>query len=119
MALRFGLFPAVRTICNAGIAWGIALPAPALWFGVSLCLVIVILNACWASSVGQRLAWMAIVLGGGVNTADRLYHGCVADYFHPLLFPSFNVADMMIFLGVLFLLVSVSGIFPKIKSYGG
>lgn len=48
----------------------------------------------------KKIGWTLLLVGGSVNLGDRLVGGCVRDYLHLGLFPSFNVADMMLTLGV-------------------
>lgn len=48
----------------------------------------------------------AMIIGGGVaNLVDRAYNGFVVDFISILSYPTFNLADIFISLGVLFLLV--------------
>lgn len=104
-------------VCNPGAAFGIAVPGIILWIGIALLLIMVSWRLWWAHDGRERLAWLVIFIGGVVNALDRLLEGCVRDYLTLWPFPSFNVADMMLLLGVLYLLGRMSGIFSTRKSY--
>ncbi len=105
------------TVCNPGIAFGIVLPETLLWSGIVALLIGVLWQFGRRSDEGERLAWSAVFIGGTVNTLDRFLEGCVRDYLTLGPFPSFNLADMMLLLGVLYLLGRMSGIFSTRKSY--
>lgn len=51
---------------------------------------------------------LGLILGGSLgNLYDRIFLGHVVDYIDIRVFPVFNLADMMINLGILFLLLKV------------
>lgn len=51
----------------------------------------------------------SFILGGGVsNLLDRIFFGCVRDFIDVWFFPSFNLADSALTLGVLIILVSTA-----------
>ena len=61
-----------------------------------------------AAPPGDRLyeAALALVLGGAIgNLIDRLFRGTVTDFIDPTHYPSFNVADSSIVVGVFALAV--------------
>ncbi len=115
--LRFSFLPLPQTVCNTGIALGIRLPDSLLWFSTALFLCIALYQACRQHERVEQLAWIAIFTGGTINAIDRGLHGCVTDYLHLLSFPSFNLADMMLFLGVMVLFVTTLGIMSHAKLY--
>ena len=121
-ALRFSVLAPEVAICNRGIGLGIALPGAILWFAIAGMLLTALWQV-WTLSLGaeylgaESIAWAAIFVGGLTNAVDRLAHGCVQDYFHPPFFPSFNLADIMVFLGVVILALFLLGILPKAKPY--
>jgi signal peptidase II len=116
-ALRFGPLPAVFSVCNPGIGLGIALPGAVLWTVVPLILGIVLSRSLMRPYGTENLAWGAIFIGGATNAIDRLVHGCVMDYLSLPFFPSFNLADIMVFLGVVTLALSFLGMLPQSKPY--
>ena len=94
----------VPIICNKGIAFGIGLPDPV---GIIIALIVLpfifylmIMEKKTPSAIG-----LSLVFGGGVsNLIDRLTLGCVRDFIQvPSLtwWPSFNLADSAISIGVL------------------
>ena len=104
LSLRFFWLERDRLVCNEGIAWGIRIPAEVLGALVLLLLAYVI--SLWAKSerVYERLGLLVIFLGGSINALDRLFYGCVLDYFRwPGFFgstlPYFNIADALILFG--------------------
>lgn len=105
------------TVCNPGIAFGIALPDTFLWIGLFVLLFGISWHFSRVQDKGERLAWSAVFVGGTVNTLDRFLEGCVRDYLTLGPFPSFNLADMMLLLGVLYLFGRMSGIFSTRKLY--
>lgn len=116
-ALRFGILELRTVICNPGIGLGIVLPSGVLWLAIAGMLFVALWQA-WALPLRmENLAWAAIFVGGLTNAVDRLAHGCVRDYLHLPFFPSFNLADIMVFLGVTILVLFLLGIFPKAKPY--
>lgn len=106
-------------VCNAGVAFGLTLPTDVIWLSTSIFLAVAMYAIGSETYVGDRLAWIAVFLGGTVNALDRMVHGCVKDYISLPFFPSFNLADMMLFLGVVFLLGTILGMIPKVKLYVG
>ncbi len=108
-----------RTICNTGVAFGIELPQIVLWTALGLLLSLSLWYGRKAADGESRLAWRLVFIGGVVNTVDRFVSGCVHDYLTLPLFPSFNLADMMLFLGVTYLLARMTGIFSTGKTYVG
>ncbi|MFZ1654422.1 MAG: signal peptidase II [Candidatus Moraniibacteriota bacterium] len=116
-ALRFDLLSLPHTVCNTGIALGIRLPDSFLWLSTALFLCIALYQAYRRHEGVEQLAWMAVFTGGAINAIDRGLHGCVTDYLHLPFFPSFNLADIMLSLGVMVLLVVMLGIMPNVKTY--
>lgn len=88
-----------------------------MWLAIALTLALVLWQSLRQSFEAENLAWAAVFIGGVTNTIDRLAHGCVTDYLHPPFFPSFNLADIMVFLGVVTLILFLLGILPKAKPY--
>lgn len=116
-SIRLGLFSVAASICNPGIGLGVEPPGIIMWIAIGLVLALVLAQSLKRPFGAENLAWGAVFIGGATNAIDRYAHGCVADYFHVLFFPSFNLADIMIFLGVVALGLSFLGILPKPKPY--
>lgn len=116
-AFRSGFFPVFVSVCNPGIGLGIGLPETIIWVGIVLVLMFVLREGLTRPFGAENLAWGIIFIGGVTNAIDRYAHGCVMDYVRLPFFPSFNLADMMIFLGVVTLSLFSLGVLPKAKSY--
>ncbi len=55
--------------------------------------------------VFSKLAMLSIILGSGSNLLDRIMYNGVIDYIALLWLPVFNIADVMIVVGLLYLLI--------------
>lgn len=115
--LRFELIPWADRVCNTGIGLGFTIPSPVLWPSISLFLCISGYQAWTRSTLIDCLAWTSIFIGGTVNAIDRGLQGCVTDYITFPFFPSFNLADMMLFLGAALLFITTLGMIPKVSTY--
>jgi signal peptidase II len=111
-------------VWNTGISYGLLGSAPAWAIGL-LMLAAVILLAVWWWRTDSTLvrAALALCIGGALsNGLDRLLYGAVADFFHfhwgEWSFYIFNIADVMITLGVGLLILDVIGVGRK-KPAGG
>lgn len=109
LGLRFVWLSRAAWTCNEGIFWGVAFP-DYLLLGGSIVLL-GYLSFLWRQAGTLALQWgsLAALLGGGVNLADRLAHGCVLDYLAwpgmlSTVFPHFNIADGLLLFGLLSLI---------------
>jgi signal peptidase II len=101
---------------NCGAAFGMLRAAPgwlrALVFGVAAVGASVVLTGMFVRGAGGRMfaAAVPMILSGAIgNLSDRVRHGFVVDFIQvdPKLFeyPTFNVADIAITVGVALLLI--------------
>jgi signal peptidase II len=94
---------------NRGVSFGLFGDRPGLaWILVAFGLIATLAIAMWAipsSGSGITVALGAIAGGGLANAVDRLGDGSVVDFVAVGPWPSFNVADASITLGVLLLLL--------------
>jgi signal peptidase II len=93
---------------NYGIAFSLPLGGQALNWLVLVILFGLVYFAYISlkrGSSGLFLAIFAIFLGATSNLYDRLSHGYVIDYFDLKYFTVFNLADVMIFFGVIGLIL--------------
>ena len=94
--------------CNVGFAFGLGEASwPILFF-------VLVLVGYFLFKEKQKLLifGLSLIIGGGfANLVDRLAIGCVRDFISLGFFPSFNLADAVITLGVLMIL------FEILKSY--
>ena len=90
------------------------------WLFIGLALVVALVLVVWMKKLTRQDKWTAIalafVLGGAVgNVIDRIIYKHVIDfiqvYYDKWYFPTFNVADMAISVGVVLLLLD--GLFGK------
>ena len=90
--------------CNKGVAFGIGISGLFLSVIVLGLLLYLLLTA--KSKV--LIFSLAMIFGGGVsNLIDRMSIGCVRDFISIGFFPSFNLADVLIMLGVILILIEM------------
>lgn len=108
LGLRFVWLERGALVCNPGVFWGLAL-SPGLILAAGAGLLGGLAWLCLRQAdLPTRMALLAMLIGGSVNWVDRSLSGCVLDYFAwPLglsaIFPNFNLADMLLLLGLLWL----------------
>ncbi len=99
-------------IYNSGIAFGIASGSSGLitLFGLAVSGVIavsLIRTRHWGTTIGA-----ALVLGGALgNVADRIFranNGAVIDFLHSGIWPTFNLADFGVVVGLAIVVISSS-----------
>ncbi len=108
------------TVCNPYISWGIPLHGWILWL---LIIISLILLFYIAKIYSFRFSLLLIIAGGIGNLIDRLHNGCVIDFISinlpfnlPFIgntFPTFNLADVFITIGIIIFLYQE--FFPKLK----
>lgn len=94
---------------NEGIAFGIFAGRPWLVFGL-MGLALTVLVVSYAKHRSRPVLWLAtgLLLGGAIgNAIDRITLGYVRDFIEVPHFPSFNIADVAITLGVVILVLAV------------
>lgn len=94
---------------NSGSAFSLFTGAPAVVGAVALVLVAVLVWLAWTARTAAVAAAVGLVLGGALgNLADRAFrghHGDVVDFITLSHWPTFNVADACITVGVVVLVV--------------
>jgi signal peptidase II len=105
---RHKFLPAIDlvNVRNRGIAFGLFTQSGVLLTVLTIAALLLLL-AYFARHAERPLVWLptGLLLGGALgNMLDRLVRGAVTDFIDVPLWPSFNVADMSITLGVLSLL---------------
>lgn len=100
---------AFKVVCNVRFAFGIGLNSPTL--NISIILAVLLVTAAVVLKIKGDLNKLALILvfsGGVSNLIDRyLGDSCVIDIFHVPFWPSFNIADSAITIGVLILAFSL------------
>jgi len=94
---------------NQGIAF--SLPLFGRWLEVIIVLIIIILMHLFIIEIKKTaylkaVLYLAIILGASSNLYDRLKYGHVIDYFSLKYYSVFNVADIMIIIGIIGLLLA-------------
>ena len=103
-------FLAFENVRNKGVAFGLGGDISAALIGVTIVLLVGLLVFLAFRGGSGWLVWLpaALVLGGALgNLADRVRDGAVTDFIDLPLWPTFNLADVAITLGVLLLLLDV------------
>ncbi len=91
---------------NAGIAFGLHPPAWVLMVLIPLALIAIMVLAWKARRNRLHALCYGLIIGGAFgNIADRLNDGVVTDFIQIGWWPSFNVADSCITVGVVLLLL--------------
>ncbi len=105
--LSSNTFLFINPICNSGIVWGAPI-MPALFYPLWLALLL-FLTRLLTKAVDNRnkVALILILAGGFSNMLDRVFYGCVRDFIDLKIWPVFNLADIYITIGVLFLILNV------------
>lgn len=98
-------------ICNSGISLGIILPP--LFFGLIwlffISTLFYLIHLYFKNTSNKPFFLFLILAGAFSNVLDRLFFGCVTDFIQlPLIhgFPIFNLADIYISTGIIFLLLT-------------
>lgn len=94
---------------NEGIAFGMFAGRPWLVFGL-MGLALTVLVVSYVKHRGRPVLWLAtgLLLGGAIgNAIDRITLGYVRDFIEVPHFPSFNLADVAITMGVVILVLAV------------
>jgi signal peptidase II len=110
---RDGVFPGVEivNVHNRGVAFGLFADGGIILIAVGVACVAALL-AFFVTHSRRPLVWLptGLLLGGAAgNLIDRLQQGYVTDFIDLPLWPSFNIADSCITIGVLSLLYVLEG----------
>jgi signal peptidase II len=103
-------FLAFENVRNKGVAFGLGGDISAVLIGVTIILLVGLLVFLAFRGGSGWLVWLpaALLLGGALgNLADRVRDGAVTDFISLPLWPTFNLADVAITVGVLLLLLDV------------
>ncbi len=92
--------------CNPGIAFGFGEEsAGKIASFIALALVFFLL---WQAKENKlKLGFFLVFAGDLANLADRMFWGCVRDFIAIAVFPSFNLADVLISLGLLLIFYTI------------
>jgi len=93
---------------NRGVAFGLAGDVSPLLIGVALALLVALLAFLSLRPGADRLAWIpaGLLVGGALgNLADRVRDEAVTDFIDLPAWPTFNLADVAIVVGVAMLVL--------------
>jgi signal peptidase II len=100
----------IENVRNQGVAFGLGGDISAVFIGVTIVLLLGFLVFLAFRGGSGWLVWLpaALLIGGALgNLADRVRDGAVTDFISLPLWPTFNLADVAIVVGVLLLLFDV------------
>ena len=100
----------LENVRNQGVAFGLGGDISAVFIGATVVLLVGFLAFLATRGRSGWLVWVpaALLLGGALgNLADRVREGAVTDFIDLPLWPTFNLADVAIVVGVLLLLFDV------------
>ena len=94
--------------CNSGIAFGILQSTRYSSFVVPFLFIALASFYLLRQKESMLVFLLSLVVGGGVsNFIDRLIFGCVRDFIDFKIWPSFNLADSAVTVGVLILILAI------------
>ena len=105
-------FLRLNYIQNTGAAWSILEGKQYLLIGITIFMLILVYNMSFSYDNNKLNNFTFGILFGGIigNLFDRVLYGMVRDFIDINIFgynfPVFNIADMLIVLGVVILLIS-------------
>jgi signal peptidase II len=100
----------IADVRNKGVAFGLGGDISAFLIGATILVLTGLLVFLATRDRGGWRVWLpaALLIGGALgNLADRVRDGAVTDFIDLPLWPTFNLADIAIVLGVLLLLLDV------------
>jgi signal peptidase II len=103
-------------VWNTGISYGLFGDVPVWVLGIFIAAAILMLLVWWWRNPDWLMRFgLMLTIGGALsNAVDRMLYGAVADFFHfywqTYSFYIFNIADAAITLGVLLLILDLTGI---------
>lgn len=103
--IPLGSFASLQPVRNSGIAFSI--PVPTVLVTLIIGFVVFILLAYGVRLFRQHrrwFPWALLAVGGAANFFDRLRHGAVIDFVRVGFLPVFNLADLMIVVGLALLM---------------
>lgn len=89
------------SVCNTFGAFDIPLAGPFFFIGIGAALFFFGVQWWKEKDVFSAWAWLLLFSGGLSNVYERIMFGCVTDYIHLWLFPAFNIADILLTMGVI------------------
>ncbi|MFC1687979.1 signal peptidase II [Patescibacteria group bacterium] len=95
---------------NREISWNIPLSSWPLYLliGIIIVILIILLGKAYRQKNFVLVTGILLILVGALsNILDRIWYGAVIDYLKVLAWPTSNLADVMIFIGVVIIAFGV------------
>ncbi len=103
--IPLGSFASLQPVRNSGIAFSIPVPAVLATLIIGLVVFILLAYGVWLFRQHRTwFPWALLAVGGAANFFDRLRYGAVIDFVHLAFLPVFNLADLMIVVGLALLI---------------
>jgi len=93
---------------NYGAAYGIFQYQRVFLISITLLVFVFALNLFFSADSSSRMRWGIVVLLSGAvgNFSDRVVYGYVIDFIDIRILPVFNIADMLINVGIVLIVLS-------------
>lgn len=109
----------IKYVENSGIAFGIMNRYNSIIILVNIVLIVFLFVYVLGINIktGKIYGCLTFILAGSIgNLIDRIFYGYVIDYISILDFPIFNLADMLIVIGMILFVVEINrvGVYGKI-----
>lgn len=93
------------TSCNSNLAWSLPV-APAVFYSAWIVIIVTFIFIFLRTKNYSQKIFLIFILAGAIsNIIDRLRFGCVVDFIDLKLWPAFNLGDVYITVGVIFLII--------------
>ena len=92
--------------CNPGLAFGIGEETGGK-IAALIALILIFFLLVQAKVNKLKIGFALVFAGGLANFVDRLIWGCVRDFIAISIFPSFNISDIVISLGLLIIFYTI------------
>jgi signal peptidase II len=97
--------------CNQNIAWSVPI-APVIFYFAWIIIVSTLIYIFFKSKNFIQQFLLILIFSGAIsNIIDRIRLGCVIDYVDLKFWPVFNLADVYITVGVIFIIFNFSRFF--------
>lgn len=92
-------------LCNPNIAWSLPI-APAIFYFVWTLIIAALVYTFFLSKKHSQKLFLVLIFSGALsNLIDRIRLGCVVDFIDLGIWPVFNLADIYITIGIIFLII--------------
>jgi signal peptidase II len=106
--IDFGLFR-FDLVYNTGAAYGLfsGFSSVLMWLGIGVVIYLVYGLSSLAKTRLDGVAYVCLLAGAMGNTVDRIFMGKVTDFINIHILPVFNVADILLNIGIAGLILGV------------